>query len=66
MSQTLTVTIAAVASSIDAINPALVSRLVEDVANAINLGGLPVSGSGSATVDLNNISTAVTWTVVKS
>ncbi len=63
---TLTVTIAAVAASVNANDPATVSRIVEDVANAINLGGLPVSGSGSATVNLNNISTAVTWTVVQS
>ncbi len=63
---TLTVTIAAVAASVNTNDPATVSRIVEDVANAINLGGLPVSGSGSATVNLNNISTAVTWTVVQS
>lgn len=63
---TLTVTIAAVAASVNTNDPATVSRIVEDVANAINLGGVPVSGSGSVTVDLNNISTAITWTVVKS
>jgi hypothetical protein len=63
---TLTVTIAAVASSVNANDPALISRIVEDVANSVALDGVPVAGSGTLTIDLNNISHAISYTIVKS
>ena len=63
---TLTVTIAAVGTTVNAADPGTVSDIIELVANTVNLGGQPVSGSGSATYNLNNISYAVTYTIVKS
>jgi hypothetical protein len=66
MSQTLTVTITAVASSIDAATPAMVVDTIRYVANAIDVDGVPVGATGSGTFVLNEISKAITWTVAKS
>jgi hypothetical protein len=67
---TCTITIAAVAGSpaVDAnfIDPSVVSRFVEDVANNINLSGTPVSGSGTVTTNLNNYAVTISYTVVNT
>jgi len=63
---TVTITIAAVASIVDATDPGLISTIVDDVANNISIGGKPVAASGTATATINEISTAITYTVVKS
>jgi len=63
---TLTVTVSVVASTIDATDPGLVSQYLDDVANAISIGGKPVAASGSFTTVLNEVSSAVSYTVAKS
>jgi len=63
---TVTITIAAVAPTIDATDPGLISTIVGDVANNISIGGKPVAASGSSTNTINEIATAISYTVVKS
>ena len=63
---TLTVTIAVTATTINAIDPGLVSQLLDDAANYVSMGGTPVAASGSFTTTINEISNAISYTVAKS
>ncbi len=71
MSATCTVTVAATTSTTGAtdalfVDAALVSTLLRNAANSIEVTNNPVQASGSVTININNNAYAITWTTVNT
>ena len=71
MSATCTVTIAATTTTSGATNAyftdaSLVSRIVEDVANYINVANTPVGAGTTIKVNINNIDYSIVYTVANT
>ena len=68
MATAITVTITATAGTTNGLNandPATVQRIVEQVANFIELDGQPVNGA-TITSNLNNVAVSTTFTIASS
>ena len=66
---TCTITIAATSSAVtDAVfnDPSLVSLIADNVANYINESGVPVGAGTTLTMNINNVSYSVTYTVANT